>query len=52
MDKERHLREWPIKIKSEECYIEYFTKRIPLLLITTYDTFKIINTEELLLKYY
>jgi serine/threonine-protein kinase/endoribonuclease IRE1 len=52
VDKERHLREWPIEIKEGEHFLDYFTERFPNLLICSYDCFKILKDESLLKSFY
>jgi serine/threonine-protein kinase/endoribonuclease IRE1 len=36
-DKARHWDEWPIEIRPDQPYIEYFSEKFPLLLIHTYN---------------
>ncbi len=36
-DKARHWDEWPLQIRPDQPYIEYFSKKFPLLLIYTYN---------------
>jgi serine/threonine protein kinase len=51
-DKARHWDQWPLEIKPNQSYIEYHSKKFPLLLIYTYNELKPLKSISEIQKYY